>query len=179
MCSGFLLLFFPAVFECDGTVENRSFGGRVIVGCEVADALELEFASALVVLCDIRLDFNAFNDFERFGVEHLAEIAFGLGCGILNAEQTVVDTRRGIDGCRCRHPVECALDLARAAGQTAACVGVVGAVYLLDVALGVLLDTGALDDVRALEGYLSVGCETEEFLGGILHEVVTLDIDFA
>ena len=72
--------------------------------------------------------------------------------------------------------MQCAFDFSGCSGQAATCVGVVGAVDLFDVSVSIFLDTCALHYVRAFETYLSIGGESEEFLGGILHEVVTLNV---
>ncbi len=75
--------------------------------------------------------------------------------------------------------MERSLDLAHAAGKAAACFGVIGTVDFLDVTVGVFLDSRALDDVGPFQAHFPVGSEAEEFLGRILHEVFTLDVDFA
>ena len=78
-----------------------------------------------------------------------------------------------------RNPVKCTLHLTLASGKTAAGVGIICAVNFFDIAVVVCLHSGAFDNVGALQTHLGIGGEAEEFLGWILHEVVTFDVEFA
>ena len=86
-----------------------------------------------------RLYLDAFDYLKRIRVEELAEIAVSLAGGFLNIEQTVIETCCGVDCVTGRNPVESAFDLAHAAGETGASLGIVGAVDFFDVAVGILL----------------------------------------
>ena len=85
-----LLHFFPGIFEGDGAVEHGVLRGGVVVGGEVAQALELELGAGLCVGDGEGLDFGVLDYAERVGVEHLAEVAFGFGGGVLHVEESVV-----------------------------------------------------------------------------------------
>ena len=56
---------------------------------------------------------------------------------------------------------------------------VVGALELDNIALGILDDLLALDDVGVFQTNLSVWFEAEELLRSVLHKVVALDVEFS
>ena len=72
-----------------------------------------------------------------------------------------------------------ALDLAPVGRIASAAVGVILAVNLRHVAVGVLLAAGAGDQIRALEANLKAGVHTLVFRRGNFHEVVRFDPQLA
>ena len=80
-------------------------GSGVVVGREVSHALELEFGSAFGMLHYEGFELGTGHNFERLGVEHLSEVALGLGGWVFHVEETVVETHLGIGGMSCRYPV--------------------------------------------------------------------------
>ncbi len=71
-----------------------------------------------------------------------------------------------------------ALDLAAVGAVAAAAGGIVSAVNLDDVTFCVLHAAGALDEIGAHEAHLVAGEHAEIFLGGLLHEVLPLNVNF-
>ncbi len=93
------------------------------------------------------------DDFHRIGVEVVEEVA-GFGAGLRGPEQAVVEAHFGFDGVRGAQPVDVALDLDRVgAGRAGFGVGQVVAVHGDDVAVGVLVAAGALDDVAVAQAH--------------------------
>ncbi len=70
------------------------------------------------------------------------------------------------------------LHLAVSSGKSAACIGIIGRTDFGDVAILILYNARAFDDVSTFETHFLVGRETEELLGRILHEVVALNPKF-
>ncbi len=73
--------------------------------------------------------------------------------------------------------MERTLNLAHAAGQTAASVGIISAMDGGDIAISILVYAGAFNNVGTLEANFTAGSEAEEFLGRIFHEIITLNIN--
>ena len=84
----------------------------------------------------------------------------------------------GVDGGGGVHPVDGGFDLA-AVGGVAAVQGVFvdGADQALDVAVGVFDDVVAAHETQAAQAHFAAGAQAEEFLGGLFHEVVLLDVE--
>ena len=67
-------LWFEAVLQCDGTVENRGAGGAVAdVGAEISQPQKLEVRRSVDV-SQHSLDLAACDDFQRAGIEALYKI---------------------------------------------------------------------------------------------------------
>ncbi len=62
---------------------------RISVRGEIAHALELELGSGLGIAGNERLYFDSLHHYERFRIQHLAEITLCFGSRILNVEKTV------------------------------------------------------------------------------------------
>ena len=150
-----------------------------MVDAEVTDALELELVAFLSVFCQERFNLSVFNHLERFRVEQVAEIVLGVGTWVLNGEQTVVNAHFCIFAVASRYPVECALHLAVSTFHTAEGVGVVGALNLGDIAVGIFSAASAHDDVGTFQAHLLARSHAEELLRSVFHKVVALDEDFA
>ena len=103
------------------------------------------------------------------------EVAGAFGVGVL--EQAVVEADLGVEGVLGGDPVQGALDLAAVGGVAALGGGIVGAAELGDVAVGVLDDVGAGDEVGVAEADFLAGGEAEELLGWVFAEVVSLDVE--
>lgn len=156
----------PSIFESYCAVEYRVLRCRIVVGCEITDTLELEFLALCGILDDKRFELGMFNHHKRLGIEHLAEVAVGLGCRVLYIKETVVQTHLCINGMLGRYPVECAFHLARCSGEAAAALGIVGAVDSDDIAVGISLDIFCtLDDIRTFETHFLTGSKAEELFG--------------
>ena len=116
---------------------------------------------------------------EAVGVEQVTEIAF-LRRGVLHGKQTVVETCLCVQARVALHPVDSGFGLAVAALGARLGSRVVGGIDGGDIALGVLVAAGGLDDIRRFEAHLTPArTETEEILVRLLEEVAALDIEFA
>ncbi len=71
--------------------------------------------------------------------------------------------------------MECTFDLARCSRHTAAAIRIVAASEFRNIAFGIFHHFVALYDISTFETNFRTRCETEKFLGRILHEVVALD----
>src|SRR5687768_12452266 len=79
----------PGVAQGDDAVEDGTFGGRVLVDGEVADALELELRAGGQA-SHRGLEARAGQDLFRLRVEVVQQVAFGAGIG--PREEMVVKT---------------------------------------------------------------------------------------
>ena len=120
----------------------------------------------------------AVDDLEAVRVEQFAEVAF-FGRGVLASEESVVETCFGVHGARTFHPVDGGLGLA----VPAFCAGLAVQVHIGidggDIAVGIFVASGCLNDIGVLQTNLaSARAETEEVLRRIFHEVTALDPQF-
>ena len=114
-------------------------------------------------------------DFQGVGIQIVEEgLAFFTIVGIGYTEEAVEEAHLGGFGVLHGHPVNGGLHLAVAIGHTALGQRVIGAVNLRDLAVLVLHDVRALDDVGVFQTHLTVNGEAVEFLVGIFAEVGTL-----
>ena len=91
-----------------------------------------------------------------------------------NFPESVVEANFGFNTMVGANPVEGAFDFAIGSWESAAALGVVFAEDLGYVAIGIFLAASAFDDVGVFETNLASRCHSEEFLGGVFHEVVSL-----
>ena len=138
----------------------------------------MEFVAFRSIFRQERFNLSVFNHLERFGVEQLPEIVFGVGAWVFYGKQSVVEAHFGIFAVTRRNPVERAFHLAIGAFHPAKGVGVVGALNFGDIAVGVFAATGAHHDVGTLESHFLARSHAEEFLWRIFHKVVALNVDF-
>ena len=164
-------------------------GSGVRVGHEIANALELQVVAGLHS-CSIRLDIAIAQHSEAVGIDDLLHAGHVVTVllihdgsqrvtGILHLPQAFVEPDFRLDGIMATDPMErLALDLAVGSGQSAACLGVVGAVDRGHVAVGILVAgvrLVAFDDIGILQAYLLARGKAHEFLLGHFHEVVALN----
>ncbi len=124
-------------------LKTRLPGSRIGIEAEVADALELE-AVLKPGVGKRRLKLRAGEDLERVGIEIAEDVlAFFDVAGIGLGEELVVEADFSGDGVRGRNPVHGGLDLAAVGRVAAAAGGIVGAVHLDDVAVGIFHDAAA------------------------------------
>ena len=102
---------------------------------------------------------------------------------ILHLPQALIEAHLGTYGIVTADPVQgLALDLAVGTGQSAARLGVVGAIDGGDASLGILVAGVlfvALDNVGVLQSHLLAGSQAHELLLGLLLEVVALNPQLA
>ena len=131
---------------------------------------------------------------QRVGIDNLLHGSHGIAllllaygshvvARVLHLPQAVVQSHLGLHRMRTAHPVEClALDLTVGTGQTAAGLGIVGAVDSGHAALGILVARVllvTLDDVGVLQSHLLAWSQAHELLLGHLLEVAALNPELA
>ena len=77
------------------------------------------------------------------------------------------------------HPVKGTLYLAHAAGQSAFGFRVICTVNLLNVSIGIFLNSGTFYYVCTFKTHFSFGGKTEELLGRVFHKIFALYIYFS
>lgn len=152
--------------------------GSVWVNGVVSESLELIVVAGFGTFCEPGFHHDIVEHLERVGIQEFAEVTL-FGRRILYGKESVVVAHLGAHCVRHRHPMQRTLHLSVGSGASAERVGVILGVDFLNFAIVVLFETCAFDDVGAFKTHLFIGREAEELLGGILHEVITFDPEFA
>ena len=153
------------------------FGGGVGIDAEIAHALELAPVSGGLG-GDGGFD-EALEDFHGVGVEAGFEVAIFGGHGVFEGEEFVDHAEFGGDGVGGAQPVDGDFDLAAVGGFSAQAFGVVGASHLEDVAVLVLVDADAFEEIGVAQAHFAARGEAEEFFGGVFHEIGAVDPELA
>ena len=161
----------------DRAVKNEMIFLRIGIDTEIAHALKLA-AIAGFDIGHARFDV-AVQDFHRIRIQAGFKVTFGRCHRVCFGEQRVHHVelcRQGMGGAQ---PVDGNFDFAAVGRVATDCSGIVSAANLNDVAVFVLIDAGAGDEIGVTQAHFAARREAEEFLGRVFHKVGAVDPQFA
>ena len=135
---------------------------RVVIHYEIALFEQLEVV-ALLRLCQRCFHFCRYH-LQAVRIEQVTEVPF-LRTWVLDGKQTVIQPHFGIDRTLALHPVDRCLGLPVTTFGARLTVRIIGRINGRDIALCILFTTRGLDDITALQTYLtSTGTQAIELV---------------
>ena len=162
----------PAVLQADGLIEDQMVCSGIGVDHEIADALELQILSRLLVF-KVVFHITIAVDLQTVGIEELTEVAV-VSRRVLDIEQTVILADLSLQTVVGRDPMQRSLHTTVGTRESTAALRVVLGLYLNDITLSILCTSSALHDVCILQTDFLARCHTEELLRSVLHEIGAL-----